>query len=104
MKENLYINPPFSQLSKWVDMAIGCAQRGCSVWLLMPARTDTKYFKKLANFRCNIWFFTGRLHFNDEKNSAPFPTMLVLLRDDIYDNMFMHGTIDDFIRICLEDW
>ena len=102
-QENLFINPPFSQISQWVDMAIQCAIRGCKVWLLMPARTDTKYFKKLADFRCTIWFFTGRLHFNDGKNSAPFPTMLVYLQDDIWENSFMHGDVDEFIRICLED-
>ena len=102
-QQKLFINPPFSQMSKWVDMAIHCALRGCEVWLLMPTRTDTKYFKKLADFHCVIWFFTGRLHFNDGKNSAPFPTMLVCLQDYIWENSFMHGNVDEFIRICLED-
>ena len=102
-QEKLFINPPFSQMSKWVDMAIHSANRGCEVWLLMPARTDTKYFKKLADYRCTIWFFTGRLHFNDGKNSAPFPTMLVHLQDDTWENSFMHGDVDEFIRIYLED-
>lgn len=102
-QESLFINPPFSQLSKWVDMAIQAAARGCKVWLLMPSRTDTRYFKKLAGFRCFIWFFIGRLHFNDGKNSAPFPTMLVLLDNIIFENSFGHGSIDDFIKICLED-
>ena len=102
-QEKLFINPPFSQMTKWVDMAIQCATRGCRVWLLMPSRTDTKYFKKLADFRCAIWFFTGRLHFNDGKNSAPFPTMLVYLDEDIYVNYFMHGNVDEFIRCVLED-
>ena len=102
-QEKLYINPPFSQLNKWVDKAIDCANRGCDVWLLMPARTDTKYFKKLADFRCVIWFFTGRLHFNDGKNPAPFPTMIVRLNNYNIDNYFAHGTIDEFMRVLKDE-
>lgn len=97
--EKLFINPPFSQLNKWVDKAIEWASHDCEVYLLMPSRTDTKYFKKLADFRCIIWFFIGRLHFNDSKQSAPFPTMLVRLCNDTYENSFAHGTLDDFIKI-----
>ena len=101
-QEKLFINPPFSQLSKWVEKSIEWASHGCEVWLLMPSRTDTKYFKKLADFRCFIWFFTGRLHFNDSKNSAPFPTMLVRLGNDNWENSFAHGSVEEFIKICLE--
>lgn len=101
-QEKLFINPPFSQMSKWVEKSIEWASHGCEVWLLMPSRTDTKYFKKLADFRCFIWFFTGRLHFNDSKNSAPFPTMLVRLGNDNRENSFAHGSVEEFIKICLE--
>lgn len=104
MFEKLFINPPFSQMSKWVDKAIFWAIHGCDVWLLMPSRTDTKYFKKLADMRCQIFFFIGRLHFNDAKQSAPFPTMIVRLNSEIYENSFCHGTAEDFIRLFEEEY
>lgn len=43
----------------------------------MPARTDTKYFHELLKLKPKIYFIKGRLHFNDSKESAPFPTILL---------------------------
>lgn len=97
----LFINPPFSNLKEWAKKAITWALNDCEVWLLMPSRTDTKYFKKLCDYRCFIFFFIGRLHYNESKQSAPFPTMIVRLCNDNIDNIFAHGTIEDFINICL---
>ena len=47
-------------------------------FLLIPARTDTKYFREMVDYGCDIAFITGRLHFNDS-NSAPFPSCLISL-------------------------
>ena len=44
---------------------------------LVPARTDTEWFKVLNNFP--VCFVYGRLKFSDAKNSAPFPTALIAL-------------------------
>ena len=52
--------------------------KGNEVILLIPARTDTKYFRKLVDYGVNIYFITGRLHFNDS-NSAPFPSCYIEL-------------------------
>ena len=46
--------------------------------LLIPARTDTKYFRKLVDYGVDIMFITGRLHFNGS-NSAPFPSCYIKL-------------------------
>ena len=56
--QRLFINPPFSQLSKWIDYIIDLYHSGNEILLLMPARTDTKYFHKLLQ-RTNliIYFF-----------------------------------------------
>ena len=77
-KEKNFVNPPYSQISKWVDKSIYENKIGKHVVLLIPARTDTKYFKKLVDYGCLIIFITGRLHFNGSK-SAPFPSCLVVL-------------------------
>ena len=47
--------------------------------MLIPSRTETKYFHKLMEHNPKILFFKGRLHFNESKNSAPFPSCLIIL-------------------------
>lgn len=73
-----FVNPPYSQIGKWIDKSIEEHKKGNYVVLLIPARTDTKYFRKLVDYGCFITFVTGRLHFN-ESNSAPFPSCYVIL-------------------------
>lgn len=50
--------------------------------MLIPARTDTKYFHDYIynNPRVEIRFIKGRLKFGDSNNSAPFPSMVVIFR------------------------
>lgn len=52
------------------------------VVMLIPARTDTGYFHDYIYKKPNveIRFIRGRLKFGDEKNSAPFPSMVVIFR------------------------
>ena len=73
-----FVNPPYSQLLRWVEKSIEQHQKGKSVILLIPARTDTKAFRLLYEYGSEIKFITGRLRFNDA-NPAPFPSMLVRL-------------------------
>lgn len=73
-----YVNPPYSQLLKWIKKSISEHRAGKSVTLLIPARTDTKAFKLLYEYGADITFITGRLRFNDA-GPAPFPSMLVKL-------------------------
>jgi len=48
--------------------------------MLIPSRTDTKYFHNYIYGRAEIRFVKGRLKFGNGKNSAPFPSMLVIWR------------------------
>lgn len=76
-----FVNPPYSKIKEFVNKSIEEHKKGKFVVLLIPARTDTKYFRKLVDYGCDIVFITGRLHFN-ESNSAPFPSCLVYLTND----------------------
>lgn len=71
-----FVNPPYSQLLRWIEKSIEQHQKGKSVLLLIPARTDTKAFKLLYEYGSEITFITGRLRYNDA-GPAPFPSMLV---------------------------
>lgn len=75
-KEKNFVNPPYSQIAKWVDKAIEETEKGKTVILLVPARTDTKWFRKLYDYGSYFSFVTGRLKFSD-KGSAPFPSVFI---------------------------
>lgn len=78
----VFCNPPYGrQIVKWVRKACEEAQKpGTTVVLLVPARTDTKWFHEYIYGKAEIRFIRGRLHFNNSKQSAPFPSMVVVWR------------------------
>lgn len=51
--------------------------------MLIPARTDTSYFHDYIYEKKNveIRFIRGRIKFGDSKNSAPFPSMIVIFNN-----------------------
>lgn len=48
--------------------------------MLLPARTDTKWFHEYIYGRAEVRFVRGRLKFGGSKNSAPFPSMVVVFQ------------------------
>ena len=77
----VFCNPPYSQIDKWVEKAFRETRNDNTlVALLIPSRTDTRYFHNYIYNRAEIRFIKGRLKFGDSKNSAPFPSMLVIFR------------------------
>ena len=76
-----WCNPPYGRgIGKWMKKA---AEVQATVVCLVPARTDTKWFHDWVLNRAEIRFIRGRLHFNGSKNSAPFPSMLVIYQPEI---------------------
>lgn len=55
-------------------------KHGITVVMLIPARTDTRYFHEYIYGKSEIRFIRGRLKFNDCKQSAPFPSMVVVYK------------------------
>ena len=77
----VFCNPPYSNISAWVKKAYYESFKPETVIvLLIPARTDTKYFQEYIYHRAEIRFIKGRLKFGDSKNAAPFPSMVVIFR------------------------
>lgn len=75
--KRLFVNPPFSKLNEFALWVIEQAKQGCDIYLLMPTRTDTRYFKALFNYGIDeIIFIHKRLKYNDYK-SAPFNSMVL---------------------------
>lgn len=98
--KKVFINPPYSKLKIWTEYAIKLWQEGCKVVLLIPSRTETKYFQELLKYNPKLFFFKGRLHFNESKNCAPFPSCLMVLQKGmIYKEYSTIGSIKDLEKI-----
>jgi phage N-6-adenine-methyltransferase len=70
-----WMNPPYGrEIGKWVKKASENPLTVC----LLPARTDTRWFHDYIYNKAEIRFIKGRLKFGDSKNSAPFPSMIVV--------------------------
>ena len=81
--EIVFCNPPYGRdLSKWVATAYTETLSGGAtlVVMLIPARTDTSYFHDYIYKKHEVRFIRGRLHFNESKCAAPFPSMVVVMR------------------------
>ena len=77
----MFCNPPYSNIAEWVEKAFRETRNDNTVVvLLIPSRTDTKYFHNYIYHRAEIRFIKGRLKFNGSKTSAPFPSMIVIFR------------------------
>ena len=80
----VFCNPPYGrQIGQWVEKAYNESMRtGGTIVLLIPARTDTKYFHRYIYGKAEIRFIEGRLKFTDEDGNsfgaAPFPSMVVI--------------------------
>lgn len=78
----VWCNPPYGrQIGKWVYVGLlASLLRGSTVVMLLPARTDTKWFHDWIYGQAEIRFVKGRLKFGESKNAAPFPSMVVVFR------------------------
>jgi len=78
----LWLNPPYSNIKDWVRKCYEENNKGAKIVMLIPARTDTQYFHNwiYKNPNVEIRFIKGRLKFSNSKNSAPFPSMIVVFR------------------------
>lgn len=79
---SVFCNPPYGrEIGKWVEKAYRTNQeQGNLVVMLLPARTDTKWFHEFIYQKAEVRFVRGRLKFGDSKNSAPFPSMVVIYK------------------------
>ena len=79
--ETVFCNPPYGrELPKWIEKWSREAGGGTLVVMLIPARTDTRAFHEFIYGKAEVRFLRGRLKFGGSKNSAPFPSMVVVFR------------------------
>ncbi len=76
----VWLNPPYGrEIGKFMRKANEEAKKGITVVCLVPSRTDTKWWWDSVIMH-EVRFVKGRLKFGGQKNSAPFPSAVVVMR------------------------
>lgn len=76
----VWMNPPYGRtIGRWMAKAVSEWKQGATVVCLVPARTDTAWWHDYA-MQGEIRFLRGRLKFGGHKNSAPFPSAVVVFK------------------------
>lgn len=78
----VFCNPPYGRaITDWVEKSFREGTKDNTiVVMLIPARTDTRYFHDFIQHRSEVRFVKGRLKFGNSKQAAPFPSMVVIFR------------------------
>ena len=92
-----FVNPPYGrQITDWIVK--GCAQylQGKTVVFLIPSRTDTRWWHQYIMVHATeIRFIKGRLKFDGSKNSAPFPSAIVVMKaNPLHQTMGVSRAVD----------
>lgn len=81
--ERVFCNPPYGrEMQHWVRKCFEEVMKGgCPIAvMLIPARTDTKWFHDYVYGKSEVRFIKGRLKFGGSKYNAPFPSMVVVFQ------------------------
>ena len=79
---SVFMNPPYGRhIGEWCAKARDEAEKGALVVGLLPARTDTAWWKDHVEGHADVHFLRGRLKFGGCKTSAPFPSAIVIWWD-----------------------
>lgn len=94
---SVWCNPPYGKdIIKWVEKAYTESFTGVPIVMLIPARTDTRWFHNFVYHKAKIVFLRGRLHYGmngiPSRHPAAFPSMLAIyneigLSDRFYDEL-----------------
>jgi site-specific DNA-methyltransferase (adenine-specific) len=81
--ERNFVNPPYRHWQLWVEKGYEEWKKGKTIVFLLAARTDTKAFHDyILPYASEIRFIKGRLKFDEHKNAAPFPSMVVVFKHE----------------------
>lgn len=92
-KRSCWCNPPYGrEIGKWVEKAWRSAGHGALVVMLVPARTDTRWWHdwiwdtdaQTPRTSVKVEFLKGRVKFGDGKAGAPFPSAVVVFFPRIF--------------------
>ena len=89
--DKAFVNPPYGRvLPKWAKKIAAEAANGYEILALVPARTDTRWFRVFWDTANGICFYHRRIVFVGASSGAPFPSAVVYWgkRKDVFDSVF----------------
>ena len=91
-----FVNPPYGRgIADWIRKGYEESRKpNTKVVMLIPARTDTKYWHDYVLRASEVYFVKGRLKFGDSQNSAPFPSAVVVFDDSLEQRAQLFGAIN----------
>lgn len=90
-----WMNPPYGkEIGAWVEKAYRSSKENlATVVCLLPARVDTRWWHNFCALG-EVHFIRGRLKFGDSKDSAPFPSAVVVFRPTVQDALTLSVGFD----------
>lgn len=78
--ETVFCNPPYGRKTgDFVKKGYEESKKpGTTVVMLLPSRTDTRWFHDYILGKAEVRFLKGRLKFGNSKNSAPFGSLIAV--------------------------
>jgi len=67
----VFVNPPFSQMDKWIDKIILESNRGLRVFMLHPDTSDTAWYQKIEKHCTYQLVPRSRLNYIDPETGKP---------------------------------
>lgn len=76
-----FINPPYSNIQPWLKKGVQEMEKGNTSVFLVPARTNSKYWYKLAfKYASEIWCMKSKIKFKGYTKGSPVPIAVVVYR------------------------
>ena len=84
VSKRIFCNPPYGRnVGRWFEKAREAQANGATVVMLVPARTDVRWWHKhVERVASEVRFVKGRLRFVGGKYTAPFPSAVIIYRPE----------------------
>ncbi len=76
-KGNLYLNPPFGKIPKFVKYCVRMAKKGAHIFMLVPASVGANWYRDYVWPNAYVWFLNGRIKFDGHAQGYPKDCMIV---------------------------
>lgn len=93
-----FVNPPYSQIKKWVAKGVEERNKGRNSLFLITVRTNTKYwFEDIFPKASKVWFIKSGICFEEYEKPLPIPLCLVLFCSNDFDKILPSTAITKWV-------